>query len=209
MIEMNVELIRYTPEPDRTCAAAALACHSLKPAEELQEELNERRVRRILKKTISFGHQSVIEHVNFTFVISDVSRVLAHQLIRHRLASYSMQSQRYVKMGSPSYITPPSIAADRAAQEEYDRLMNLSWQTYESLLEKEVPLEDAMFALPNASTTNITLTMNARELAHFFKIRCHKSAQWEIREMAWQMLEQVVKVAPVIFENVREKYNIG
>ena len=198
---MKVELINYTPNPDKTCAAAALGCHSESDSCEIIAQLSDQKTKNILKKTISSGHHSVIEHANFTFSISGVSRALTHQLVRHRIASFSQQSQRYVKMTKPVYVTPPAIGANSAANEEFQKFMETAWEVYRSLVNAGINAEDARFVLPNAATTAIMVTMNARELRHFFELRCCTRAQWEIRKMAWQMLELVKKVAPVMFED--------
>lgn len=198
---MKVELINYTPDPDKTCAAAALGCHSSLDSCELLTNLTEQKTRNILKKTIASGHHSVIEHANFTFCISGVSRALTHQLVRHRIASYSQQSQRYVKLNNPTFVTPPAIEENESANQEYQKFMENAWKIYRLLLDFGINAEDARFVLPNATTTAITVTMNARELRHFFSLRCCTRAQWEIRQMAWKMLEQVKMVAPVIFED--------
>ncbi len=199
---MNVKLIRYTPEADRVCAAAALSCHSQKSSGELIKKLTKEKIKKILKETIEKGHHSVIEHATFTFSISEVSRTLTHQLVRHRIASYSQQSQRYVKLDKSSFITPPSIKNDLESLKKYKRFMEETWTLYDDLIKRKIPVEDARFVLPNATATNITITMNARELIHFFKLRCSTDAQWEIREMAGMMLHEVKKVAPIIFNNI-------
>jgi thymidylate synthase (FAD) len=160
-----------------------------------------RQIRSILRTTIRKGHHSILEHASFTFSISHVSRVLTHQLVRHRIASYSQQSQRYVRLDKPSYTTPPSIAIDSEFNRKYKRLMKDAWGLYSHLVEGKVAEEDARFVLPNAASTNIVLTMNARELLHFFELRCCIQAQWEIRKMALTMLARVKVVAPTIFEN--------
>jgi len=198
---MKVELINHTPDPDKTCAAAALGCHSESDSCEIIAQLSDQKAKNILKKTISSGHHSVIEHANFTFCISGVSRALTHQLVRHRIASFSQQSQRYVKMTKAVYVTPPAIESNSSANKEFQRFMETAWEVYRSLVDAGINAEDARFVLPNAATTAITVTMNARELRHFFELRCCTRAQWEIRKMAWQMLEQVKKVAPVMFED--------
>ncbi|MBZ9572550.1 FAD-dependent thymidylate synthase [Patescibacteria group bacterium] len=200
---MKVELIKYTPDPDKTCAAAALSCHSEKSSGDIINELTDDTVEKILNQTISKGHHSVIEHASFTFSVRGVSRSLTHQLVRHRIASYSQQSQRYVKLEEPTFITPPTISRDKKSLQDYKSFMNYSWDLYKSLINRNIPKEDARFVLPNATTTNITITMNARELIHFFKLRTAKSAQWEIRTLAKEMLKEVKKVAPIIFK----KYN--
>lgn len=198
---MIVELINYTPEPDKTCAAAALGCHSHEPSKDLLEKISEKKIKDILRYAIKRGHLSVTEHASFTFSISRVSRALTHQLVRHRIASYSQQSQRYVKMDKTTFATPPSIENNKESLAEYKKFMEFAWRTYNILLKRGIPLEDSRFVLPNATTTNITITMNARELLHFFELRCCMRAQWEIRQIAWMMLDLVKKIAPIIFEN--------
>jgi len=198
---MKIKLINYTPEPDKTCAAAALSCHSQKSVEEILKDISETETKKILEHTISKGHHSVIEHASFTFSISGVSRTLTHQLVRHRIASYSQQSQRFVKLEEPTFVSPPSIENDKDILLEYKSFMETTWKFYNKLIKKNINPEDARFVLPNATTTNITVTMNARELIHFFKLRCAPEAQWEIRQMALKMLKEVKKIAPVIFEN--------
>jgi len=198
---MIVELINYTPEPDKACAAAALGCHSHESSKELLKKLDDEQIKNILRHTTKRGHLSVIEHASFTFSISGVSRSLTHQLVRHRIASYSQQSQRYVKMDTPTFVTPLSIKNNEKTLSEYNKFMNEARKIYNFLLKEEISPEDARFVLPNATTTNITVTMNARELLHFFELRCCMRAQWEIRELAYMMLEKVKEVAPIIFEN--------
>ena len=116
-----------------------------------------------------------------------VSRSLTHQLVRHRVASYSQQSQRYVSMDKAEYVIPPSIKEDPEAKMLFRKAMDDDWKVYKQLV-KKVKKEDARYVLPNACSTNITVTMNARELWHFFNLRCCRRAQWEIRMMAWKML---------------------
>lgn len=197
---MKVSLLNYTKSPDRICAAAAQSCYSEKGASELFETTTDDRARKMIKKVVGMGHLSVVEHAHFTFSVEGVSRSLTHQLVRHRIASYSQQSQRYVGMDKAEYVLPPSVARDPEAKRLYAKLMDDSWRTYRELA-KRLPKEDARYVLPNACNTNITITMNARELWHFFNLRCCRRAQWEIRMMAWKMLQEVRKVAPILFEN--------
>lgn len=169
------------------------------------------------------GHQSPIEHISFTFGIEEVSRTLLAQITRHRIASFSVQSQRYVKENSFSFVTPPEIAADPRASELYQQAMQSSYESYlelADLLQKKhfaqmveqgmeekkarsaaekKAIEDARFVLPNACETKMMLTMNARSLMNFFRLRCCNRAQWEIRDVATQMLELVRPVAPTLF----------
>ena len=197
---MKVKLLNYTKDPDRICAAAAQSCYSEKGASELFMSTTDEKAKRTIKKVVGMGHLSVVEHAHFTFSIEGVSRSLTHQLVRHRIASYSQQSQRYVGMDRAEYVLPPSISADPGAKKLFKKTMDDAWRAYREL-SKTVPKEDARYVLPNACHTNITVTMNARELWHFFSLRCCRRAQWEIRMMAWKMLEEVKKVAPILFEN--------
>ncbi len=192
---MEVELIAHTPEPDIIAAAAALLTHSSSDFEDLKNE-DEDKLRKVLRAVIDMGHTSVVEHAYFTFAISGVSRALTHQLVRHRIASYSQQSQRYVEQ-EMSYIIPPSIKKN--FKEEYEEMMRKIWDFYEKLKE-HVPVEDARYVLPNAACSRIVVSMNARSLLNFFELRCCLHAQWEIRRLAWKMLRLVRKVAPTIFE---------
>jgi thymidylate synthase (FAD) len=154
-----------------------------------------------LNHVINLGHTSVIEHSNFTFAISDVSRSLTHQLVRHRIASYAQQSQRYVNLKKPNYVIPPKIAANQVMKKAYQETMNIIWKQYNKLLEMNIPAEDSRYVLPNATCTNIIVTMNARSLLNFFELRCCLHAQWEIRKLANLMLKEIQKKAPIIFKN--------
>ncbi len=197
---MRVVLLRHTEDPDRVCAAAAASCYSATGASELQGSLSDKKVERLLKRTVGAGHHSVVEHAVFTFSLEGVSRAMTHQLVRHRIASYSQQSQRYVRLDEADYVTPPEVEKDGEAQRLFDATVEGAWHAYRRLVEGGVPEEDARYVLPNAATTNITVTMNARELIHFFRLRCCLRAQWEIRRAALKMLDECKRVAPVIFE---------
>lgn len=205
---MKVELITYTPEPDDVCGVAARTCVSetIPPKGDLFGDWS--KSQNALRHALESGHESVAEHAVFTFAVEGISRACSHQLVRHRMASYSQQSQRYVKMSGKvnesqfDFVTPKSI--DKASDDvfnEYLSLMIAIDNTYRSFIERGIPEEDARYILPNACCTNIVVTMNGRELRHFFKLRCCNRAQWEIRELANQILEQVKEVAPVLFEN--------
>jgi thymidylate synthase (FAD) len=152
-----------------------------------------------LKRVIERGHTSVLEHATFTLSIEGISRACSHQLVRHRMASYSQQSQRRVKLKGGDYIVPPSVAANAKAEEFYRDLMDAAWRGYAKLIEMGIPTEDARFVLPNSAKTNLVVTMNARSLLNFFELRCCLHAQWEIRELAYEMLRRAKKVAPLIF----------
>ena len=197
---MNVKLISYTPNPERTPAMAAKLTHSKAKPEEL-EKTSDVELKNILNHVMSLGHTSVIEHTSFTFAISDVSRSLTHQLVRHRIASYAQQSQRYVNLTEPNYVIPPKIAKNKDMKKAYEQTMDLIWEQYNKLLDLNIPAEDSRYVLPNATCTNIMVTMNARSLLNFFELRCCLHAQWEIRELANKMLQEVKKVAPIIFKN--------
>jgi len=197
---LKVVLLNHTKNPDQICAAAAQSCYSEKGASELFEKTTDEKAKKMIKKVVGMGHLSVVEHAHFTFSVEGVSRALTHQLVRHRIASYSQQSQRYVAMDRAEYVLPPSIQADPAAKKLYKRAMDDAWKAYRELASK-VDKEDARYLLPNACHTNITITMNARELWHFFSLRCCRRAQWEIRMMAWKMLGEAKKAAPILFEN--------
>ena len=199
---MIVELLKYTNEPEKTCAIAGRLCYSDIGIEELKEQLTKEKIEDILKKIIKSGHLSVLEHASFTFGIEGVSRDLLAQLTRHRIASFSVQSQRYVKFNKgANFIIPPTISKDKNLLAKYNEFLKLSQQYYNDFLKADIPAEDARYVLPNASTTKIILTMNARELRHFFALRCCNRAQWEIRDMACKMLKLVKEVATILFDD--------
>ncbi|MBM4237083.1 MAG: FAD-dependent thymidylate synthase [Euryarchaeota archaeon] len=197
---MKITLLSHTMDAEKLCAAAAQSCYSEKSATELLEEMERRQPGKIIEKVVGMGHHSVVEHACYTFSVEGVSRALTHQLVRHRIASYSQQSQRYVSLERPNYVVPPSIEKDPQAVEEFQRIMDDIWETYRRLSAK-AEVEDARYVLPNACATNITITMNARELLHFFSLRCCNRAQWEIRAVADRMLAEVRKVSPSIFKD--------
>ncbi|MEM1513909.1 MAG: FAD-dependent thymidylate synthase [Candidatus Thermoplasmatota archaeon] len=191
---MEVKLIAHTPEPDIIAGISAIFTHSKKKFDELQKD---EKVKKILRAVIDMGHTSVVEHAYFTFEISGVSRALTHQLVRHRIASYSQQSQRYV-VQEMEYIIPPSVR--KKYGKKYNEMIKKIWELYDEM-RKDVPIEDARYILPNAACTSIIVSMNARSLLNFFELRCCLHAQWEIRMLAWKMLKLVKQVAPTIFEN--------
>ncbi len=196
---MHIELLTHTPEPELVVAAAARLCYSNSSIEALLEKSRTER-EAFLEKITSLGHLSVLEHVSFSFGVEGVSRACSHQLVRHRLASYSQQSQRYVSHRKRfSAVTPDSIAENSELNQRYQQLLDNIHGFYAEMLEAGVPAEDARFILPNAATTKIVVTMNGRELLHFFSLRCCRRAQWEIRQLATQMLELVKPLAPILF----------
>lgn len=198
---MEVKLLRHTPEPEKTVAMSARLCYSPIGAAQLEEKMTDEQAAKLVRKLVSMGHFSTLEHVTFTFAIEGVSRVLTHQLVRHRIASYSQQSQRYVKEHNFETIMPPTIAARQEAKEKFLKLMQEIQDLYNELTEQGIPAEDARYVLPNAAETKIVCTFNVRSLLNFFSLRCCSRAQWEIRQLAEKMLAECKKVAPVLFEN--------
>ena len=197
---MQVELLYHTPDPERAVATAARLCYAPVGASELMESLSEDRIRKVLTTILEGGHFSTLEHASYTFAIDGVSRALTHQLVRHRLASFNQQSQRYVKFSEGlETIKPESIANNEEANRLFDEMIERTVEAYQAFLDADIPAEDARYILPNAAETKIVVTMNIRELLHFFTIRCCNRAQWEIRELAWKMLELARPTAPFIF----------
>lgn len=207
-VKPSVNLITYTTNPELTIATAAKLCYSSKSIAEISQGLEEGDTEKFIKKLMSMHHLSPLEHASFTFGIEGVSRSLLAQITRHRIASFSVKSQRYVSENKGfNYIVPPSIEAlGPKAVEKFSLQMDMLQDFYNEWQEalggaSEVANQDARFVLPNAAETKMVVTMNARELLHFFELRCCDRAQWEIREVAWRMLELVSKVAPALFEN--------
>jgi thymidylate synthase (FAD) len=196
---LKVKLLSYTPEPDRLVAAAANLCYSPVGIEDILERISPAKVERLLKGLKESGHESPIEHCSFSFGIEGVSRALTHQLVRHRIASFSQQSQRYVKLGCFEAIKPPSIEKTPETAAVFDTVMAQITEAYQKLLEAGVPAEDARFVLPNACESKIIATFNARSLMHFLAIRTCTRAQWEIRQLALEMQQLVREVAPLLF----------
>jgi thymidylate synthase (FAD) len=195
---MRVTLLTHTPEPDQVVAAAARLCYSGADIATIQKRVSGEKGAALVAKLLSLGHESPLEHVSFTFGIEDVSRALSHQLVRHRIASYSQQSQRYVRLEDFSFVTPPTIAARPEASAEYREAIQAIRRAYAALL-AHVPAEDARYILPNACTTKLVATLNARSLYNFFALRCCRRAQWEIRALAWSMLRLARAAAPHVF----------
>ncbi len=197
---MNVELLYHTPDPERAVATAARLCYAPVGASELMESLDEARIHKVLTTILESGHLSTLEHASYTFAIDGVSRALTHQLVRHRLASFNQQSQRYVKFTDGlETIKPDSIAENEECNKLFDEMIEKTVEAYQAFVAAGIPAEDARYILPNAAETKIVVTMNIRELLHFFNLRCCNRAQWEIRELAWKMLELVRPTAPFIF----------
>ncbi|MBQ8688032.1 MAG: FAD-dependent thymidylate synthase [Ruminococcus sp.] len=220
---MNVTLITHTPLPEKTVAAAAKLCYSDSGVDTLMENMSEERAEQFVDMLAGFGHESPVEHVTFTFGIEGVSRSLLAQITRHRIASFSVQSQRYVKMNHFEFITPPAIAEDAEAAAIYQKSMDDAIKAYHDLADRlqaryipqlleqglsekaakskaeKMAIEDARFVLPNACETKMVMTMNVRSLRNFFRLRCCSRAQWEIRAVATEMLRLCCKAAPALF----------
>ena len=192
-----VALITHTPNPEYIVANAARVCYNSHSTDDA----------RLIRSLLRRGHLSPFEHVSFTFEIADVSRALLAQITRHRIASFSVQSQRYVKQDGFDYVVPPSIQALGAEQiERFWAQMALIDGWYRQWLECGIPKEDARFVLPSAATTRMIVTMNARELMHFFDLRCAPDAQWEIRQVAREMRKLCAEIAPNIFKEESNEY---
>lgn len=198
---MLVTLLKSTPDPEKTVAMAARLCYSDSTIEELERKVSGVSNEKFLGKILKMGHLSVLEHAVFTFGVEGISRATSHQLVRHRLASYSQQSQRYVTATAPEYVVPPSIEKDPGKKKRFDRAVKSAYRLYKELVDAGVAAEDSRYLLPNAAATKIIITMNARELLHFFRLRCCERAQWEIRDMATRMLSLAKKEAPYIFRD--------
>ncbi|MDE5582193.1 MAG: FAD-dependent thymidylate synthase [Ruminococcus sp.] len=220
---MKVSLISHTPEPERLVATSARLCYSDSDINSLKNGLSEEKTKNYIEMLLSVGHESVMEHVTFTFGIEGISRACSHQLVRHRIASYSQKSQRYVNENGFDFITPPEISAVPEAKEEFDRLMSQITESYGKIAElltesqkerlmgegldektatskaRKLANEDARFVLPNSCETKIVVTMNVRSLFNFFRHRCCMRAQWEIRAVADEMLKLCMETAPAIF----------
>jgi len=213
---VNVILLQCTPEPERLVALAARLCYSPASIDDLREDISRKDVRNLVRRVLSMGHASVLEHVTLTYGVEGISRATSHQLVRHRIASYSQQSQRYVA-ATFGYVTPKSLVRRggtnrgrkklaRAPEgdplyDKFEEHMRKCSELYEEMLKEGIPAEDARFVLPNATETKILISMNARELHHFFALRLCRRAQWEIREMGKRMLAIAYEKAPLLFES--------
>ncbi len=220
---MRVELLAYTPQPEKVVAAAAKLCYSSSGVEDIMEGLDEQKTKKFLDNLMDLGHESPLEHMSFTFGIEGVSRSFLAQITRHRIASYSVKSQRYVNESQFAFVTPPEIEQDEQARaifweamrqdaEQYNRLADILKKKHKQTFlkagmgEKEAErkaekkaIEDARYVLPNSCETKMVATFNARSLLNFFKHRCCNRAQWEIRACAVEMLRLVKQVAPTVF----------
>lgn len=219
---MQVKLIAHTPNPEQVIAAAAKMCYSNSGIDNILEGLTPDKIQSFIEQLISIGHESPLEHITFTFAVEGISRVCSHQLVRHRIASYSQKSQRYVDEKMFEYIIPPAIENNPAAlgtylsamdniQRYYENISDLLFDSYSAngkMLPKDAKKkaqEDARFVLPNACETKLVMTFNVRSLLNFFNERCCTRAQWEIRALANEVLRQVKEVAPTLFMNAGAK----
>ena len=229
----NVILISHTPNPEHTIASAAKLCYSASSINDLRDNLSDEKAASFVEMLSEIGHESPIEHASFTFGIEGVSRAFLAQITRHRIASYSVKSQRYVAESSFEYILPPEIAADSEAKRLYLEAMEDDNKKYNQIADilkqkhikeflaegkdektaarmaEKKAIEDARFVLPNACETKMVVTMNARSLMNFFRHRCCNRAQWEIREVADQMLALVSAVAPELFKKAGPPCLVG
>ena len=226
---MKVKLLAHTPDPEKVISMAAKLCYSAVGVDQIEENLTDESGDRFLNMLINIGHESPLEHVSFTFAVEGISRACSHQLVRHRIASYSQQSQRYVKLDQFEYIIPPEIEAVKEAKEVFIQAMEEDQKSYDKLVdilfdkhynkmikdgknEKEAKrqaekkaIEDARYVFPNACETKVVFTMNTRSLYNFLNHRCCERAQWEIRELSIEMLRQLKQVAPILFNNIGPK----
>lgn len=204
---LNVTLIAHTPEPEKVIAMASRTCYSALDLEGLDKKTDTADNAAYIRRVLASGHTSIAEHASFTFGLEGVSRTLLAQITRHRVASFSVQSQRYVSVAGAEvfdYVLPPRIRAlGPEAEEKFAQQMKTMQRWYDEWSEAlgQDSAEDARFVLPGAAATRIVMTMNARELLHFFSLRMCNRAQWEVREAAWRMYELVYPLAPSVFEN--------
>lgn len=222
---LKVKLISHTDEPEKLIAKAAKICYSSVGVDEIEESLDDQSTEKFISMLMDIGHESPIEHVSFTFAVEGVSRTLTHQLVRHRMASFSQQSQRYVKLEQFDYIIPPAIEKNKRACDIFIQAMNEDQENYKEIVDslytehmerlvkngmdekkasskaEKMSIEDARYVFPNACETKIVFTMNARSLFNFFKHRCCNRAQWEIRALSLEMYKLVKDIAPILFKN--------
>ena len=214
---MKVTLLEHTPNPDKLIACAAKLCYSNSDVDHLMDNLDDESINKFVNMLMELGHESPIEHATFTFAIEGISRACSLQLVRHRIASYSQKSQRYVNEEQFDYVTPPAIENNTVARDvfnecmfniqvDYDNIRNTLIKGYvdsgmDQKTAEKIANEDARFILPNACCTSIIVTMNIRSLFNFFKHRCCNRAQWEIRELANEMWKLCMNVSPHIFKH--------
>ncbi len=198
---MKITILEHTPNPELLIAKCASTCYDSIP-KELEA------ARKMIKAIIKAGHESCIEHGYVTFELDEISRVVTHELVRHRLASFSQRSQRYVNEANPQYVIPDELKDNNEAMEIYTNTMNLVWKAYADLQKLGYKNEIARYVLPNSCETKICFTANFRSLRNFLKLRCSKRAQPEIRKMAYIMLDKLIEIAPSCFEDLKQEENL-
>lgn len=198
---MDIKILGYTPNPETLIARCASTCYDSIP-KELEG------ARKMIKAIIKSGHESCIEHASVTFEIDNVSRVLTHELCRHRISAFSQRSQRYVDESKPSFVVPKELEDNAEAKSLFISAMENAWNAYKSLQHMGYKNQIARYVLPNACTTKICYTANFRSLRNFLKLRLSKRAQPEIRELAYAILDKMVEIAPSCFEDLKDESNI-
>ena len=197
----TAELLSHTPQPERTVALAARLCYSARGVADLDAGFGDAEVASLLDKLLGMGHFSALEHAQFVFGIEGISRACSHQLVRHRIASYSQQSQRYVALNEVRAVVPPAVSGDPQKAARFQEKLEDIWAFYRELVDDGIAAEDARYILPNACETKLVVSMNARELRHFFRLRLCRRAQWEIRDLALAMLRAAAPAAPLLFRD--------
>ena len=199
---MKVEILAYTPNPEETIARAASTCYDSVP-----KELD--KARKMIAAIIKSGHESCIEHSSATFEIDGISRVVTHELVRHRIGfAYSQRSQRYVDEANPSFVIPEEIEANETAKALFEDAMRYAWEKYKALQDLGLKNEMARYVLPNACCTKIVVTADFRAWRNFLKLRLSKRAQHEIRNLANVLLDKLIEIAPSCFEDLKDESNI-
>jgi len=191
--DVEVKLLTITPDAENLIETAGRLCWD---TQDKTGTVPDR-----IQKWLEVGHESMVEHACATFYIR-ASRVLTHELVRHRLASYSQRSQRYVKETEPKYVEPPDIKDSKSAHEEFDKAMAICWQAYSDLLAKGIKAETARYVLPNACETQIICTWNFREIRHIIELRTSKRALPEFRAVAEEIRKIAKEVAPQVFADL-------
>lgn len=206
---MKIELITVTPKAEEVIENAGRTCYQ-------SQDKGQNEPGQLIRALVKSGHHSVLEHASATFRINGCSRAFTHQIVRHRLCSFSQQSQRYVKEDQFDYVIPPAIKelesklpqgdSPLSGEEDFKRDMEMIQAMYDKWKARGLKNEDARFVLPNACQSEIVLSTNFRELRHVFEMRCDKHAQWEIRAVALQMLKQISEIAPNVFGDLKNKF---
>lgn len=203
---MDVKLVEFTAEPEILIAASARLCYTDRSAINLLEELSQNDIDRLLDTIISSGHHSVLEHVNFTFALNGLSRVLTHQLVRHRVGiAFSQQSQRYADVSNAGYVTPPLINKKNELKDKYEKLVNDCFELFSLLQENGIPNEDSRFILPQCISTRMVMTVNLRQIIHMYSINACLRSQWEIRKLMAKIKNEIHNVSPRLAKELKIK----